>query len=147
MKNYIYSLMTDEASGFVASVLKIILYLASLLYLLGIKIIFRLRRHGLLPTEHLQAQVISVGNLTLGGTGKTPLVELIARFLIEKNKKVVILTRGYKLPVKDEDEEFRHKPFLFEEIGDEPALLRLKLPRHNRTDRHRQGQKRPGSDH
>ena len=39
--------------------------------------------------------VVSVGNLTLGGTGKTPLVEWIVRRLIEQGKSVGIISRGY----------------------------------------------------
>ena len=51
---------------------------------------------GLLNSTSLPVPVISVGNLTLGGTGKTPLVEYIARHLIGAGKKVAILSRGYK---------------------------------------------------
>jgi len=43
----------------------------------------------------VEVPVISVGNLTLGGTGKTPMVEWIARQLIERRKKVGIISRGY----------------------------------------------------
>src|SRR5262249_10280904 len=39
--------------------------------------------------------VVSVGNLTLGGTGKTPCVEYVARFYRERDKRVAILSRGY----------------------------------------------------
>ena len=51
---------------------------------------------GLLNSVALPAPVISVGNLTVGGTGKTPLVEYIAGHLIASGRKVVILSRGYK---------------------------------------------------
>lgn len=44
----------------------------------------------------LGCQVISVGNLTVGGTGKTPVVELLARELSKAGRKVAILSRGYK---------------------------------------------------
>lgn len=44
----------------------------------------------------LGCQVISVGNLTVGGTGKTPVVEVIARELAKEGRKVAILSRGYK---------------------------------------------------
>jgi len=40
--------------------------------------------------------VVVVGNLTVGGTGKTPVVERFAKELIKKNRKVAILSRGYK---------------------------------------------------
>lgn len=51
---------------------------------------------GILPTHTIAAPVISVGNLTLGGTGKTPLVEWIARDLAFRGRKVCVLTRGYR---------------------------------------------------
>jgi tetraacyldisaccharide 4'-kinase len=58
-----------------------------------------------------KCKVISVGNVTLGGTGKTPLVAAIARRLRDRGKKVVILTRGYmaygKTGLADEAEFFR----------------------------------------
>jgi tetraacyldisaccharide 4'-kinase len=49
----------------------------------------------LLKSYDLGAPTISVGNLTTGGTGKTPLVALIARLLIDEGEAVCILTRGY----------------------------------------------------
>jgi tetraacyldisaccharide 4'-kinase len=52
--------------------------------------------HGILQPRRLSGTVICVGNLTTGGTGKTPLVELIAGRLASEGKKVGILTRGYR---------------------------------------------------
>ena len=52
-------------------------------------------RRGTFHTTKLDRPVISVGNITTGGTGKTPLVEWVARTLAAKGKKVCILTRGY----------------------------------------------------
>ncbi len=50
---------------------------------------------GFLSVKKLQGKVISVGNLTVGGTGKTPLVEYIAKVLQNKGWKVALLSRGY----------------------------------------------------
>ncbi|MCM3905457.1 MAG: tetraacyldisaccharide 4'-kinase [Pyrinomonadaceae bacterium] len=50
---------------------------------------------GLLAVTKLPAPVISIGNLTTGGTGKTPLVEWVCRTLARKQRRVCILTRGY----------------------------------------------------
>lgn len=47
-------------------------------------------------TNKLDAFVVSVGNITAGGTGKTPLVEWLVRFLAAEGRKVCILTRGYR---------------------------------------------------
>ncbi|MGH9969040.1 MAG: tetraacyldisaccharide 4'-kinase [Pyrinomonadaceae bacterium] len=52
-------------------------------------------RRGLLAVTKLDAPVISVGNITTGGTGKTPLVEWVCRVLARDKRKVCILTRGY----------------------------------------------------
>ena len=53
-------------------------------------------RRGTFRTNSLNRPVISVGNITTGGTGKTPLVEWVARVLATEGKKVCILTRGYR---------------------------------------------------
>ena len=45
--------------------------------------------------ERVGVPVVSVGNLTLGGTGKTPMVEWIARWFAERNVRVGIVSRGY----------------------------------------------------
>jgi len=55
----------------------------------------RLYDRGTLRSYNLGARTISVGNLTTGGTGKTPLVALIAKMLTEEGETVCILTRGY----------------------------------------------------
>jgi tetraacyldisaccharide 4'-kinase len=51
---------------------------------------------GLFRHQALGCQVISVGNLTVGGTGKTPVVEVFARELARAGRKVAVLSRGYK---------------------------------------------------
>jgi tetraacyldisaccharide 4'-kinase len=56
----------------------------------------RAYRKGILKSKHLDGTVISVGNLTTGGTGKTPMVLWIAERLISEQKNVAILTRGYR---------------------------------------------------
>lgn len=55
-----------------------------------------LRRHGLEPRARtLPAPVISVGNITCGGTGKTPTAEMIARHLLQLGRRPALLSRGY----------------------------------------------------
>jgi tetraacyldisaccharide 4'-kinase len=53
-------------------------------------------KSGVLPAKQLDATVISVGNLTVGGTGKTPMVLWIAERLLTEGKRTGILTRGYR---------------------------------------------------
>jgi tetraacyldisaccharide 4'-kinase len=55
-----------------------------------------LYRNGVLQTYRLQHPVISVGNITVGGTGKTPLVILLAERFRDEGYRVVVLSRGYK---------------------------------------------------
>ncbi|MGH7138670.1 MAG: tetraacyldisaccharide 4'-kinase, partial [Pirellulales bacterium] len=50
---------------------------------------------GRLPVERVAAPVISVGNITLGGTGKTPMVEWIARWYRDRGVRVALVSRGY----------------------------------------------------
>jgi tetraacyldisaccharide 4'-kinase len=52
--------------------------------------------YGILKQYSFHVPVISVGNLTFGGTGKTPFTLWLAKFLFQENKKVMILMRGYK---------------------------------------------------
>jgi tetraacyldisaccharide 4'-kinase len=56
----------------------------------------RAYRKGILRQQHLDGTVISIGNLTTGGTGKTPMVLAIAEQLLAEGKNVGILTRGYR---------------------------------------------------
>ncbi len=61
-----------------------------------------LYRRGVLRAHTVGAPVISVGNLTTGGTGKTPLVEWIANDLAARGRRVCILTRGYRREKSEE---------------------------------------------
>jgi tetraacyldisaccharide 4'-kinase len=92
MRKYLYNLATDQNRGIVASLLKLLLFLLSLIYGMVIRLISLVL--GLVKIS-LRAKVISIGNITLGGTGKTSLVEYVAGFLRDKGKSVAILTRGY----------------------------------------------------
>lgn len=56
----------------------------------------RLYEKGIFKSDTLKVPTISVGNITVGGTGKTPLVAYIAEFLANSGEKVCILTRGYR---------------------------------------------------
>lgn len=73
-------------------------HLKGLSYLFRLIVQFRLSlyAYGILRHHTLGCQVISVGNLTVGGTGKTPVVEVFARDLQRAGRKVAILSRGYK---------------------------------------------------
>ena len=73
----------------------LILKLLSLFYLWGHCFRMWAYRWDLFPSHKLECRVISVGNLTLGGTGKTPVVMMIAEILRGNGRKPGILSRGY----------------------------------------------------
>ncbi len=78
-----------------------------------------------LKTKSLSCPVISVGNITVGGTGKTPLVMALAKRLTAKGIPVAILSRGYKRTKTPEPVVSDGKMILLspEESGDEPFLM------------------------
>lgn len=89
-----------------------------------------LYRRGAFKSYDLQVPTISVGNITVGGTGKTPLVAYIAEILAENGEKVCILTRGYgrenpkeRVIVSDAESVFADAL----QAGDEPFELANKL--------------------
>ena len=95
VKNYLYSLATDKRKGILHVLPKTGLSVLALLYAFVVALIRWGYNRGIFRRCRLNAHVISVGNITLGGTGKTPLVEMLARALTAKGKRVAILTRGY----------------------------------------------------
>jgi len=84
-----------------------------------------------LSARHLRQPVVSVGNLSVGGTGKTPFVEYLAKLLVARGRKPAILTRGYRrkrsadLVVIESASRRSPDPRV---VGDEPALLARRLP-------------------
>lgn len=107
---------------------------------------YYLYKYRILRAQHLGCLVVVVGNLTVGGTGKTPVVEKLARILHANGRKVAILSRGYK----SRREPFWHRWWRFlshkeaplprvvsdgdriyydsEVAGDEPFMLARNLP-------------------
>ena len=88
-------------------------------------------RAGIFKTRKLPCWVISVGNLTAGGTGKTPVVLSVARALTRRGRKVAVLSRGWggrapgPVTVVSDGENLRvHPP----EAADEAYLLASRLP-------------------
>jgi len=87
-------------------------------------------RWGFFPTRKLNCRVISVGNLTLGGTGKTPFVIMIAETLRGNGKKPAILSRGYggrsreEVNVVCDGKNILLSP---EIAGDEPVMMAQRL--------------------
>ena len=101
--------------------------LAPLSWLYGLGVGFRnmLFEMGILKSRSFDIPVISVGNITVGGTGKTPHVEYLIR-LLKDLCKVAVLSRGYKrkshgFVLADENTTVR-------DIGDEPFQMKTKFP-------------------
>ncbi|HEX6183102.1 MAG TPA: tetraacyldisaccharide 4'-kinase [Pyrinomonadaceae bacterium] len=89
-----------------------------------------LYRAGFLKTESVGAPVVSVGNLTAGGTGKTPLVEWVARTLAAEGLRACVLTRGYGRADESRRVVASDGARVLAEVaecGDEPRLLAEKL--------------------
>ncbi|MCX5680320.1 MAG: tetraacyldisaccharide 4'-kinase [Candidatus Omnitrophica bacterium] len=96
MWDFIYSLMTDKRNGGVFKILKAILRVASVLYGLGMVVRTLLYKYKIFEIHSVPMKIISVGNITLGGTGKTPfVVELTRIFREEFRKEPAVLIRGY----------------------------------------------------
>ncbi len=102
------------------------LYLLSLPYGGAVRIRPFLYGLQLLKTRTLSCPVISVGNITVGGTGKTPLVIALAKRLMAMGIRVAILSRGYKRRMKTSEPVVSDGKTIFlspEQSGDEPFLM------------------------
>ncbi len=96
LETYMLSVLDGSRRGKWAGTLRFLLKGLSLLFSMVVQLRLQLYRHRILRPSTLGCQVISVGNLTVGGTGKTPVVEVFARNLQQQGRKVAILSRGYK---------------------------------------------------
>jgi tetraacyldisaccharide 4'-kinase len=116
-----------------------LLWAPTKLYELGVRLRISAYETDYLKPERLGATVISVGNITVGGTGKTPLVEYIARYLRRESHSVAILTRGYgrassgrlvlNNPRDASTASARIKDSAsYRDYGDEPLMLARALP-------------------
>ncbi|MBI4040385.1 MAG: lipid-A-disaccharide synthase [Deltaproteobacteria bacterium] len=108
-----------------------VLWFLSKLYGLGVFCRNYFYDHGWLQQTKVRVPVISIGNLTVGGTGKTPLTMVLAKEFEQQGKRVVILSRGYR---RRSDQSFacvsdgRNMLLSVHEAGDEPFLMAKKLP-------------------
>jgi len=125
-QNYLHNLVSGRSAGLFATLLRPFLRLASVFYAAAVGLRNFCYANGLLKTYWLTTQglttshkpqnslpVISIGNLTAGGTGKTPLVLWLYTFLHRKNLKLAVLTRGYKT---------------IDPLSDEPAIIAKNCP-------------------
>lgn len=95
---------------------------------------YRIRRsfyeYGILKKSYFKVPIISVGNITFGGTGKTPMIIWLIKFLEKEGLVPIVLTRGYKGNMEHAGgmisggQRFRSNP---KEFGDEPLLISRKM--------------------
>lgn len=97
----------------------------SWLYGFGVSLRNRLFDLGMLPQQEFSIPVIDVGNITVGGSGKTPHVEYLVRLLRDK-MKVAVLSRGYKRKSRGYVLASGDTPM--HDIGDEPYQMKRKFP-------------------
>ncbi len=112
-------------SNFFLKSFRILLLPFALLYWLVISIRNWLYKKNIFRSTHFGLPVICVGNLSVGGTGKSPMVEYLVEML-EDNFKIATLSRGYKRKTKGYSLANDNSTAL--EIGDEPMQFHLKFP-------------------
>ena len=107
LHDYYMAIISGRRRGLVGALVFAALFLVSLVY----RLVLLVRRgmHGLLPLQRLPLRVVSIGNITTGGTGKTPTVVKLVLLLGKRAGKTGVVSRGYK-------------------GGDEAMMLAAKLP-------------------
>lgn len=101
------------------------LYPVAFLYGIGVRLRNKLFDWGILHSTAYDIPVISIGNITVGGTGKTPHTEYLIR-LLQKDFKVAVLSRGYKR--KSTGFQLIGLDTSAEQSGDEPYQIKQKFP-------------------
>ena len=96
IETYLLEVLEGTRKGKWPTVLRGVLSVLSWIFTAIVLTRLWLYKHRIIRPNTLGCQVISVGNLTVGGTGKTPVVEVFARNLQQQGRKVAILSRGYK---------------------------------------------------
>jgi len=131
LSRFLTELWQGRRNGFCAQLMAFLLLLPSYVY--GVLMLQRAwcYRSGVCKVRRLPRPVISVGNLTLGGTGKTPVTAWIARSLLGQGLRVAVLSRGYggtlegQVAVVSDGQMILLTP---DQCGDEPYLLASTVP-------------------
>ncbi len=105
----------------------VVLYPLSLLYGLGVGIRNKFFDWEFLRQRQFNFPIISIGNITVGGTGKTPLTEYLVALLSEAGINVAVLSRGYKRKTKGL--VLANANSTAADIGDEPFQIKKKFPK------------------
>ena len=146
-ERYAVDVILERREGGRANALKFVLGGFSKLYERAVQTRLGLYRRRILRPQELGCPVVSVGNLTVGGTGKTPVAEMLARELQRRGRRVAILSRGYKSVPRPFAQRLKNKLFKHLDLfpprivsdgkavlldsrhaGDEPHMLAKNLP-------------------
>lgn len=128
LKTKVQTAMTADSSR--CDLIHSLLYLFSCLYAAALRSRQVLYSRRVLKTQKLPCRVVSVGNITVGGTGKTPMSIYMARLIEQLGYKVAVISRGYKGGAEkkggivSDGQRIRMTP---EMAGDEPYLLAKNL--------------------
>lgn len=127
----VLAIMRGDERGVAASLSRAGLWALSVLYGLVIGAYWLLYRFGVLRRVCLRPIVISVGNLTVGGTGKTTTIQYLARLLTSHGRSAAILSYGYRAAGKDDVNvvsDGENTLMTAADAGDEAVLLARSLP-------------------
>jgi len=132
VRSYFRLLAEDQEKSISSQFLRPLLEIASWGYGLAVTALRAVYQKKLLPRKRLPFPVVSVGNLTWGGTGKTPLVEYLAHKISQRHRTPLILTRGYS---HDEVEQLRHHlPRAIVGVGKDRYRVAQQLAKQHRID-------------
>jgi tetraacyldisaccharide 4'-kinase len=127
VRRFYLKLITSGPDGFLSWTVFLLLYPFSLLYSFVMWCRSKVYSLGLKGSYQASVPVVSVGNMTAGGTGKTPVVDALVKYYLAQDCKVAVVSRGYKgdfqqnvLRVTNEQTP--------EVVGDEPLLLARRNP-------------------
>jgi len=98
------------------------------IYKVGVRLRYAMYESGFLKTRRLDCPVISIGNLAVGGSGKTPMAAWLAKMLVQKGLRPVVISRGYRGTLEDETAVVSdgREVFLDAKIcGDEPYMMAM----------------------
>jgi len=128
---YLYNFAHRRPRGPVSFLLLSILRVLSWLYGAAVVLKLSLYKWGVLKQDRLPCTVISIGNITVGGTGKTPTAQRLAAFIHEQGYKVAVLNRGYRAKWRGEVgivSDGQRILMNATDSGDEAYLLAKNLP-------------------
>ncbi len=128
---YWRGIASGSRTGLIDNLGLLILTPVAWLYSYVLQLRAQMYRSGILKTHHLPRPVVSIGNITVGGTGKTPVTAYIARILLAQGYRVAVLSRGYGGALEGQTSVVSDGTTIMlnaAECGDEPYLLASTVP-------------------